>query len=269
MKIALASPQVATSLSDGLQRIERLLRCAAEQGASIVCFPEAYLPGLRGQDFAVFPFHESELSTVVQSVAGWCADARIAAIVSSERFADSGRQIAAYVFQADGQLQGIQTKNQIDPSEDPYYVPGETRQLFQIEGLTFGVAICHEAWRYPETVRWAAVRGAQVVFQPQHTGMVQSGRVPTEWGSPQNAYYEQAMRMRARENTIYFASVNYALPYPESATSVIDPQGDCVAFLPYGQEGVLVTELELSRATGLLASRYAPERLRQGVLRHE
>jgi hypothetical protein len=26
----------------------------------------------------------------------------------------------------------------------------------------FGVAICHEGWRYPETVRWAARRGAQV-----------------------------------------------------------------------------------------------------------
>ncbi len=32
--------------------------------------------------------------------------------------------------------------------------------------MKFGVAICHEGWRYPETVRWAAVRGAKVVFHP-------------------------------------------------------------------------------------------------------
>ena len=36
--------------------------------------------------------------------------------------------------------------------------------------LTFGIAICHEAFRYPETVRWAAVRGAKIVFHPHCTG---------------------------------------------------------------------------------------------------
>jgi apolipoprotein N-acyltransferase len=68
------------------------------------------------------------------------------------------------------------------------------------------------------------------------------------------------MLVRSLENTIYFASVNYALRYPESATSVIDPSGRCQAFLPYGHEGVLVTEIDPEKATGLLARRFAPER---------
>ena len=68
------------------------------------------------------------------------------------------------------------------------------------------------------------------------------------------------MMMRSIENTIYFASVNYALRYPESATSLIDPSGECQAYLPYGEEGVLVQEIDLAQATGLLAMRYAPER---------
>ena len=66
--------------------------------------------------------------------------------------------------------------------------------------------------------------------------------------------------MRSMENTIYFASVNYALRFPESATSLIDPSGRCQAYLPYGQEGVLVQEIRVEEATGLLATRYAPER---------
>ena len=66
--------------------------------------------------------------------------------------------------------------------------------------------------------------------------------------------------MRSRENTIYFASVNYALRFQESATSLIDPTGACQAHLPYGEEGVLVQEIDLEKATGLLASRFAPER---------
>ena len=68
------------------------------------------------------------------------------------------------------------------------------------------------------------------------------------------------MKMRSRENTIFFASVNYALRFPESATSLIAPSGECQAFLPYGEEGVLVEEIDLAAASGLLASRYAPER---------
>jgi hypothetical protein len=32
--------------------------------------------------------------------------------------------------------------------------------------LTFGVTICYEGFRYPETVRWAARRGAHIVFHP-------------------------------------------------------------------------------------------------------
>jgi hypothetical protein len=64
---------------------------------------------------------------------------------------------------------------------------------------------------------------------------------------------------RALENTIYFASVNYALRFQESATSLIAPSGQCQAYIPYGQEGVLVQTIKLDEATGLLATRYAPE----------
>ena len=62
MIVALASPHVATSLDDGLARIERLVAEAASQHAQIICFPEAYLPGLRGQDFEVIPWDAEQES---------------------------------------------------------------------------------------------------------------------------------------------------------------------------------------------------------------
>jgi hypothetical protein len=71
------------------------------------------------------------------------------------------------------------------------------------------------------------------------------------------------MVMRSIENTIYFASVNYALRFQESATCLIDPSGRCQAHLPYGHEGVLVQALDVGQATGLIAARYAPERYRE------
>jgi predicted amidohydrolase len=260
MIIALASPRVASSLEEGLDKVGRLMSEAAGRGASIVCFPEAYLPGLRGQDFEVDPFDRSQQEQALATVSRWAREYGLATILGMEQITAAGRQIAAFVIDAGGQLQGVQTKNQIDPSEDRFYVPGSSRRLFEIEGLKFGVAICHEGWRYPETVRWAAVRGARIVFHPQHTGNGRQGMRLTEWGDPNAPYYEKAMMMRSIENTIYFASVNYALNFQESATSLIAPSGRCQAFLPYGHEGVLVEKIDLAQATGLLATRFAPER---------
>ena len=215
MIIALASPAVASTLDDGLDEIERLLADASTQGAELVCFPEAYLPGLRGQDFDVPLWDRAAPERALHAVSQWAREYAVATIVGMERVTDAGRQIAAYVIDAEGRTQGCQTKNQLDPSEDKFYVPGNTRRLFEINGVRFGVAICHEGWRYPETVRWAAVRGAKIVFHPQHTG---------------------------------------------SNTQGIAPSGECQAYLPYGQEGVLVQEIDVGKATGLLAGRYAPER---------
>jgi predicted amidohydrolase len=89
----------------------------------------------------------------------------IAIILSMERVTPQGSQIASVVIDRSGRQLGWQSKNQLDPSEDRFYVPGRTRRVFDIDGLRFGIVTCHEGWRYPETVRWAAVRGASIVFQ--------------------------------------------------------------------------------------------------------
>ena len=260
MIIALASPSIASSLDEGLDKIKQLMSEASAQGAEIICFPEAYLPGLRGQDFEVWPFDQTQQERALQTVAQWARMVGVATILGMERLTAAGRQNIAVVINARGQIQGYQTKNQLAPTEDQFYVPGQSRRLFEINGVKFGVAICHEGWRYPETVRWAAVRGAKIVFHPHHTGSDREGVRLTQWGAAGGPYYEKAMMMRSMENTIFFASVNYALRFQESATSLIAPSGQCQAYLPYGQEGVLVQAIDVKEATGLLAARYAPER---------
>lgn len=266
MIVGLASPRPATSLEDGLERVERLIGQAAAQGAEIVCFPECYLPGLRGVDIPVLPFGPDEQARVAQAVSEMARTHGTAVILGTQRDTDAGRENVAVVIDAQGLVQGWQTKNQLDPSEDPHYVPGDTRRIFEINGVRFGIAICHEGWRYPETVRWAATRGAGIVFHPQMTGSDARDALPAAWGAPEGAYYEKAMMMRSRENTIYFASVNYALRAPESATSLIHPSGECQAYLPYGEEGVLVQAIDPAQATGLLAMRYAPGRYREATV---
>jgi predicted amidohydrolase len=260
MIVALASPRAAQSLDDGLERIKRLQSEAAAQGAAIVCFPEAYIPGLRGQDFDVVPFDDAAQQRTLTAVALWSRTLAITTILGMERLTGARREIVAVVIDATGEVQGFQPKTQLDPTEEQFYVPGRGRKLFEVNGLKFGISICHEGFRYPETVRWAAVRGAKIVFHPHCTGADRQGVRLEQWGAPDSPYYEKAMMLRSIENAIYFASVNYALRFQESATCLIAPTGELQAALPYGQEGVLVQEIRPDLATGLLAARHAPER---------
>ena len=135
--------------------------------------------------------------------------------------------------------------------QKPLFHPG-------IDGVTFGITICHEGFRYPESVRWSARQGASIVFQPHFTGSNTTGPILTEWGSKDNPYYEKAMMMRALENTIYYAGVNYASRFPESATSLIGPDGHCIIHEAYGRTGIITADIEPALATGLLAKRFKP-----------
>ena len=128
------------------------------------------------------------------------------------------------------------------------------RRSFTAGPMTFGVVICHEGFRYPETVRWAARRGAQVVFHP-HAHVAEPGsHRPTSFAEPANSFHEKAMLCRAAENTCYFASVNFASEGSGTTSAIVRPDGTLQCFQPYGLEGLLVADLDLGAASGRLAS---------------
>jgi len=164
----------------------------------------------------------------------------------------------ALVINRDGTIAGFQDKVQLDPSEDTIYSPGSGRQVFQSGELKFGIAICHEGWRYPETVRYAARRGAHIVFHPHFHPAEPGSYVPEKFADPANSFHEKAALCRAAENNCYFATVNYASPGSPTTSAVINPDGTLLTYQPYGKEGVLIADIDTCLATGLLASRYKP-----------
>ena len=258
LRIGLAAARNALSVAERLQSVERFLEEAAAREVAIVCFPEAYIPGLRGQDFDVPPHDQIRQDAALQEVQAAARQHGVAVIIGMEWKTTVGLHNVAFVVSRDGVVEGYQAKNQIPPEEEPFYMPDGRRRLFEVDGVPFGITICHEGWRYPEAVRWSAARGARVVFHPQLTGSDHAGATIDRWGDPASPYYEKAMVARSVENTIYFASVNTAMRYQDSATSLIDPDGNCLAHVPYGQEQLLVHDLDLARASGFCARRFNP-----------
>jgi predicted amidohydrolase len=229
----------------------------------VICFPECFVPGYRWPGRQAVPPDPAFLERAWAAAGAAARLARIAVILGTERVTERGLQIAACVFNPDGAVAGWQDKGQIDISEEDIYPAlGTGRRVFTVGPLTFGVVICHEGWRYPETVRWAVRRGAQVVFHP-HAHVAEPGSYrPVSFADPANTFHEKAMLCRAAENTCYFASVNCASEGSGTTSAVVRPDGTLQCYQPYGQHGLLVADLDLSTATGLLASRCRSEEWR-------
>ena len=256
VRIALANVRVPRTPDDSVSLAIAAVGDAAGQGASVICFPECFVPGYRWPGTAASAPDPAFLERAWSSVADAARRAGITVILGTERMTDRGLQIAACVINPDGTIAGWQDKGQIDPSEEATYPAlGNERHVFTAGPLTFGIAICHEGWRYPETVRWAVRRGAQVVFHP-HAHVAEPGSYrPHTFADPANTFHEKAMLCRAAENTCFFASVNCASDGSGTTSAIVRPDGTLQCYQPYGQDGLLVADLDLSTATGLLASR--------------
>lgn len=255
-RIALANLRLPATAEESVALAEQAVAQAGREGAGIICFPECYIPGYRAPGKSISPPDIAFLEPAWSRIAAAAALAKSAVILGTERVVDGRLLITALVINPDGTPAGFQDKCQLDPSEESTYGFGSGRRVFQTGLLTFGVSICHEGWRYPETVRWPAQRGAQIVFHPHFHKAEPGGYAPTSFADPANTFHEKACLCRAAENTCYFATVNVASPGSPTTSAVVNPDGTLMSYQPYGKEGLLIADIDLASATGLLAKRY-------------
>lgn len=255
VRLALANLRFPATPGESIALATAAITEAADAGAGLLCFPEEFVPGYRLGPHRVAPPDPAFLDRAWTAIATVTAAAGITVILGTERFVDAGLRITTLVLNPDGSIQGWQDKVQLDPSEDHLFTPGTDRRIFHAGDLTFGIAICHEGWRYPETVRYAARQGAQVVFHPHYHWADADSYAPVTFADPANTFHEKAMLCRAAENTCYLASVNYASDRSPTTSSVISPDGAVLTYQPYGVAGLLLADIDPTRATGLLAHR--------------
>jgi predicted amidohydrolase len=255
-RIALANLRFPATPEESVVLAEQAIAQAAEAGADLICFPECFVPGYRAPAKRVPPADAEFLTRAWSTVALAAARANLTVVLGTERIADDQALLAtALVINRDGTIAGFQDKVQLDPSEDAIYSPGRDRRVFQDGALVFGIAICHEGWRYPETVRWPVRHGAHLVLHPQFHEAEPGSYRPVSFADPANSFHEKAALCRAAENTCYFATVNYASAGSPTTSAMVQPDGTLQSYQPYGQEGLLIADIDIAAATGLLAAR--------------
>lgn len=255
-RIALANIRFPSTPEESVALAEQAIAQAGVDRAGLICFPECFTPGYRGMGKVVPPPDPAFLERAWSAIAASAAKAGVAVILGTERIVNDALFATALVINRDGTIAGFQDKVQIDPSEEGTYTPGSGRRIFQCGPLVFGIAICHEGWRYPETVRWAAQRGAHIVFHPHFHQAEPGSYMPSTFADPANSFHEKAVLCRAAENTCYVATVNFASAGSPTTSAVVRPDGTLLSYQPYGTEGLLIADIDITAATGLLASRY-------------
>jgi predicted amidohydrolase len=254
-RIALANLRFPATPEESITLVEQAIAQAAIDRVALICFPECFVPGYRGMGRKVPPPDAAFLERAWSAVAAAAAKASIAVVLGTERIVDGALLATALVINADGTVAGFQDKVQLDPSEDDIYSPGSGRRVSQAGPLIFGIAICHEGWRYPETVRWAVRRGAHIVFHPHFHEAEPGSYRPSSFADPANSFHEKAALCRAAENTCYFATVNCASAGSQTTSAVVRPDGTLLSYQPYDKEGLLIADIDIAAATGLLAAR--------------
>jgi predicted amidohydrolase len=254
-RIALANLSFPATAYEAVTHAVEAIRQAGEGRADLICFPECYVPGYRSPGRLVTAPDAEFLEEAQIQFAAAAARANVGVLLGTERVVAKRPLITTLVINRDGSVAGWQDKVQLDPSEEATYDAGRDRRVFTAGAITFGVAICHEGWRYPETVRYAARRGAQVVFVPHFHEAEPGSYRPSTFADPANTFHEKALLCRAAENSCFIAAVNYASEGSPTTSAIVRPDGTVLAWQPYGVSGLLFADLNLAEATGLLASR--------------
>jgi predicted amidohydrolase len=257
-RIALANLRFPATPEESVRLAVEAVAEAGAAAADLICFPECFVPGYRAPEKQVAPPDAGFLEAAWTEIAAAAADARVAVVLGTERLQGGELFATAVVIDRDGSRLGFQDKVQLDPSEEGVYAHGSVRRVFETGGVRFGIVICHEGWRYPETVRWAARQGAKIVLHPQFHEAGPEGYVATSFAEQGNTFHEKAILCRAAENNCFVATVNCASAGSATTSAVVRPDGTVLCYQPYGREDLLLADIDIQEATGLLAQRYLP-----------
>jgi ribosomal-protein-alanine N-acetyltransferase len=248
LTIGLAQIQQTNDLGENSRRILDYLGRAAEAGVQIICFPETQTAGYRVDILSPdAPVQVDQLNALHDAVARTCGRFGMACILGTETPLEAGPHRgkpynSALVISEEGRLVGTHHKTRLTPLDAVAYTPGREIHTYRLLGVTVGVLICFEGFRFPQAARECVRQGAQIIFHPQN-----NTTRPNDWKIP---IHHAMLITRAAENTVWFASCNCALSAHQNCqTQFVAPNGEVAAQCEMKREALLVSRIDVDKAT--------------------
>lgn len=211
LKVSIAQIATGAQPSDNLIRVQDAIRSAAREGARIVLLPEASLVRF-GVNPA--PFAEPLTGPWATAIRDTARELGVIVLVGTFTPADDGRVRNTILVTGDDIHSGYDKIHLYDAygfSESTDVQPGDTPFVFDVDGVTVGVATCYDV-RFPELFRELADMGAEVVLVTAHWG-AGDGKVDA-WRLLNSA--------RAVDSTTWIVACDQA---DASTAGIVEPEG--------------------------------------------
>lgn len=234
-KVRLAMIQTASRLLDkeyNLDRAEKLIRSAAEQGAQIMCLPELfgcgyYLPVLGKHLEELCEERDGETVTRLKELSSELGVAICAGVML--RANNGGVLNGAVLTDKNGQAY-FYSKQHMFGDEGKYFTCEGGYVTAETGFGKVGVIICFDN-NFSEPASECAKMGAELVL------------CPCAWREQDKALFKEMTTSHAKENGIYLCSVNMFGQFEElklfGGSITADPLGNVIAECSEGEEVVI------------------------------
>ena len=239
---------------ENLQKAERLVRQAAEQGAQIILLQELfetqYFCQTQNFEYMALARPLSE-SPAVKRLSALAKETETVIPVSFfERYGNTAFNSVA-VLDADGSVLGIYRKTHIPDglpySEKFYFTPGDTGfRVWNTRYGKIGVGICWDQW-FPEAARSMALLGAELICYPTAIGSEPALEIDSK------DHWQRCMQGHAAANLIPVLASNRIGTETEGESSmtfygssfITDGTGELVCSASRDREEVLTASFDL------------------------
>ena len=177
VKTAAVQMRCEKQVQDNIAHAEELVRKAAAEGAQIILLPELFERPYFCQERRYEYYQYAKPVMENEAVCRFRQVARELSVVLPVSFYERDRNLlfnSVAVLDADGSILGIYRKTHIPDDhyyqEKFYFTPGDTGfRVFETRYGTIGVGICWDQG-FPETARFMAVKGAELLYYPTAIG---------------------------------------------------------------------------------------------------
>ena len=240
LTVGVVQMRSSKDMNENVARIKGYIHDLAGKGVRVAVFPEC----------ALSSYHKDVLTTVnagqlilaEKQVADACRDAGIYAILGTPYFEGDKYYNSATIISPEGKI--IERYHKVQLAGETWFTGGDHLSVFNIDGFPCSVIICHDE-RYPELIRLPVIAGAKLIFYISH----ESGIREEQKISP----YRAQIKARAVENTVYIAHANAPANFDTSGSHgqsrIITPTGNIINEASIFGEDILISELDMSKAT--------------------
>ncbi len=151
------------------RNVDRAIELASSVEADLLVFPELFNTGyLFLSKEEAFKLSETLEGPTIRRLQEFSQETSTAVVAGFAERAGDKVYNSAVVIDVDGEVKGVYRKTHLFFEEKLFFEPGDTGfKVFEVAGMRVGVMICYD-WRFPESARTLALKGAQVIAHPSN-----------------------------------------------------------------------------------------------------